>query len=207
MIGLTHPLLEACGVRHAFGVRDAPEPPGLVCPTQVHGTAVATVRGGQPEPAQADAILGRQPGCPVGIVTADCVPVLAGLRDGSAVAAIHAGWRGLAAGVVTAAIAALRESAPVSAEVVAVIGPHIGICCYEVDDPVLVPLRARFGELGAATRPSGADRPGHRLLDLGALVAWDLERAGVSVEARAAVPDACTRCDAVRFHSFRRDGT
>jgi YfiH family protein len=202
---IRHPLLDAVGVEHGFGVRDAPPPAGLVGVRQVHGNVVATLEpSGGPSCEEADAVASCQPGRPVGVVTADCVPILAATRDGLAVAAIHAGWRGLAAGVVEAGIAALRGlcDGPHS-EIVAVIGPHIGAACYEVDAPVLDALRARFGAaVDAASEPS---RTGHRRLALGELVALALSDAGVDGERMAALSGACTACDAVRFHSYRRD--
>ena len=139
--------------------------------------------------------------------TADCVPVLACSDDGLAVAAIHAGWRGLAAGVLEAAVAALRARSREGVELVAVIGPHIGSCCYEVDEPVLRPLRDRFGaDLEGTLLPSVPRREGHYRVDLGRLSTIALLRAGIDKNHLGSVEDACTRCDAARFHSFRRDG-
>jgi hypothetical protein len=107
--------------------------------------------------------------------------VLAASRDGAAVLAIHAGWRGLAAGVVEQGIAALQARSPAGTRLRAVVGPHIGACCYEVDEPVVVPLRVRFGAgLDAALRPAEAGRPGHWMLDLASLVAVELQRMGIS---------------------------
>ena len=198
---IEHPLLRACGVRHGFGTRGEAPPAGLRRPRQVHGARVA-----DPEQCaagiDADAVVARAPAPPVGVVTADCLPVLAASADGRAVAAIHAGWRGLAAGVIGAGIDALRRAAP-GQELRAVIGPHIGRCCYEIDAPVLDALRYFDAELDAAT---SASRPGHRFLDLGALARIALVRAGVSAHEIGALPDACTFCDAQRFHSYRRDG-
>jgi len=197
---IEHPLLYACGARHGFGTRGDAPPAGLVRPRQVHGARVASAQqcaGG----VDADAVIstGRDP---IGVVTADCVPVLAASADGGAVAAIHAGWRGLAAGVIGAAIDALRHAAP-GQTLRAVIGPHIGPCCYEIDTPVLDALRYFDADLDAATT---ASRPGHRHLDLGALSRSALVRAGVSPSEVGAVAHACTSCDARRFHSYRRDG-
>lgn len=201
---MRHEILDDAGVRHGFGTRRSVPPPRVIRPRQVHGVRVAEVRDRGAEPGEADAIVSADRGCPVGIVTADCVPVLAAARDGSAVAAIHAGWRGLAAGVVEAGIDVLRGRAASGARLLAVVGPCIGICCYEVDDPVMQPLRERFGpELEAASRPAA---PGHWMLDLGALVLAELARCGVAAGDRGRLPDACTRCDAERFHSYRRDG-
>lgn len=200
---LRHLLLDSVGVRHGFGLRDGTAPAGVVRPVQVHGASVVTPRNG---PGEADAIVSTDTGFPVGIVTADCVPVLAATGDGRAVAAVHAGWRGLAAGVVANGMTALRRAGGGGSTLAAVIGPHIGLCCYEVDEPVLGPLRARFGDaVDDAVRPS-ADRPGHWMIDLGFLVDLDLERAGVSEQQRGRIQGACTFCDPGRFHSYRRDG-
>jgi YfiH family protein len=203
--GLRHDLLAACDVAHGFGTRASVAPQDTQRPLQVHGCAVATLsaRGGV-DPSEADAIVSDLPGRAVGVITADCVPILACCEDGSAVAAIHAGWRGLAEGVVAAGIEALRAASPPQARVCAVVGPCIGVCCYEVDAPVLDALGRRFGDLVvAAVRPS---REGHAYLDLAALVREDLLRSGLADEHCASLPNACTRCDAERFHSYRRDG-
>lgn len=205
---LLHPLLADCGVEHGFGLRGAPAPGGVVRPTQVHGCAVATVcESPSPPPGAADAVVCALPGVRVGVVTADCVPILLCTRDAGAVAAVHAGWRGLALGVVAAGVRALRRlAAPAGAggALVAAIGPHVGACCYEVDAPVTDALAASFpGSLAAALSPS---RPGHAMLDLGALAREALIRAGLRADAIGRLPDACTCCDAQRFHSYRRDG-
>jgi len=190
-------------VAHGFGLRDAPTPAGLLRPVQVHGSAVVVLRA-KPRAAlgEADAVVSSLAGVAVGVVTADCVPVLLASSDGSAVAAVHAGWRGLAAGVVEAGVRSLASlgAAPLRAAV----GPCIGACCYEVDDPVLDALRGRFGAaLDAALLPS---RQARALLDLAALARAALRGAGVRDADIETVPDACTRCDAPRFHSARRDG-
>ena len=202
MTQLRDPLLEGIGVAHAFGLRDSTAPDGLVRPRQVHGVAVAVVSGGGTDPAEADAVVSDDPDCPVGIVTADCVPILAADATGTVVAAIHAGWRGLAAGVVAEGVRVLAERSggrPLSAA----IGPHIGACCYEVDGPVIASLRDRFGaSLDDAVRPT---RPDHWLLDLGLLVAVDLGRSGVGASNRSRARADCTFCNPARFHSYRRD--
>jgi polyphenol oxidase len=196
---LEHPLLGAEGVRHGFGLRTSPARE-VRRPVQVHGAAVVRADADGPL-GEADAALATRPGVSVGVVTADCVPVL--VAAGPAVAAVHAGWRGLAAGVIPRALEALAASAPGAAPVAAV-GPCIRACCYEVDDPVLDALQSRFGAaLDAALRPA---RPGHALVDLAVLARVALLAAGVAEPRVGVVADACTRCDAGRFHSFRRDG-
>lgn len=200
MSGFLHdPVLAARGLAHGFGTRASPEP-ALCRPRQVHG-ALAVFSDGAAELGEADAVLTDTPGVRVGVTTADCVPIL--VAAGSAVGAIHAGWRGLASGVIENALAALAARAH-GGRVAAAIGPCIGGCCYEVDAPVLEPLRARYGAaLDAASVPT---RAGHARLDLGALVETALARAGVAAVALGVAARLCTRCDAARFHSFRRDG-
>jgi polyphenol oxidase len=197
---LQHPLLQACGVGHGFGTRGDAPPPALLRPRQVHGARVVQAQECAPG-VDADAVVTRAQQ-PIGVVTADCVPVLAATADGRAVAAIHAGWRGLAAGVIEAGIDALRREAA-QEPLRAVIGPHIGPCCYEVDAPVLNALRHFDADLDAAATQG---RPGHHLLDLGALARAALIRSGVSPREIGALAASCTSCDAQRFHSYRRDG-
>ena len=205
-MSLAHPLLAARGVRHGFGTRADAPPAGLLRPRQVHGAGVVMAEACRGA-TEADAVVAVARGGaghprPIGVVTADCVPVLAAAGDGVVVAAIHAGWRGLAAGVVAAGIDALRREAG-GAALCAAIGPHVGACCYEVDAPVLDALRYSDADLDAAIR---ASRPGHWWLDLGTLTRSALRRAGLVDDAIGAFAGACTSCDAERFHSYRRDG-
>jgi YfiH family protein len=160
--------------------------------------------GEEAEPGEADAIVSERPALPVGIVTADCVPVLIATPAGR-VAAVHAGWRGLAAGVIGEALSALGALSPEGvAGASAVIGPRIGTACYEVDEVVVDALARRFG---AATQAALiATRRGHWQLDLAKLARVDLVSGGVATQRVAALAGACTACDAERFHSYRRDG-
>jgi len=225
---LREPRLAALGLDHGFGTRAAPPPPDAVRPRQVHGAAVAEVVDGAAHPERADAIVATRGGPAVAVATADCVPVLLGAPGGEAVAAVHAGWRGLAAGVVEAGAGALARRVDALRDdslreggegggsptahrarvaLVAGIGPHVGPCCYEVDAPVVEALRRRFGgELDAALAPSRRGGPGHFLLDLGALARAALLRVGLAVGAVGAAAVRCTSCDRDRFPSYRRDG-
>ena len=201
---LTHPLLAERDVRHGFGVRGGGAPSDLWRPRQVHGSRLVVAEG-EPwsEPPPADAVATAQPGRAVGVATADCVPLLLASARGEWVVAVHAGWRGLAGGVVETAAAFLRARRPEGGWV-AVLGPHVGPCCYEIDEPVVAALRPRFGgDVDDALRPT---RPAHWRLDLGRLVRRALSRAGFDPARVGAIPDACTACDGERFHSHRRDG-
>lgn len=195
---LRDPALDARGVRHGFGLRTSLELP-LRKPRQVHGARVVWASVSN-ELGEADAVLTRERAVRVGVFSADCVPIL--IAASGAVGAVHAGWRGCAAGVIENALDELARAAP-GAEIVAAIGPCIGACCYEVDAPVLAPLRARYGSLlDCAITPT---RPEHAHLDLGLLAQFALARAGVAPAAIGTAARVCTRCDAARFHSHRRD--
>jgi YfiH family protein len=201
MSWIEHVLLREAGVPHGFGTRASPVRGDVRRPVQVHGAVVLSADSGCAL-GEADASVATRPGVAVGVVTADCVPVLVS-AGGGAVAAVHAGWRGLARGVIPRALEALAAAAP-GAGLVAAIGPSIGACCYEVDAPVVEAMRERFGAAAeGALRPV---RPGHALLDLAALARAALLAAGVPAASIGVVAGACTRCDAERFHSFRRDG-
>ncbi len=204
---LTHPLLRGRGVAHGFGVRGAAGPADPCRPRQVHGARVVSARECRASPPpEADAVVSEEAGVSIAVATADCVPILLSARGGEVVAAVHAGWRGLAQGVVEAGVDALRQAAGLApgCGIAAAIGPHIGACCYEIDEPVTAALETRFGEvLPEALRHVGS---GRAMLDLGAVTRRALERAGVSRGDMGLLRDACTRCDAERFHSHRRDG-
>ncbi|MDE0886395.1 MAG: polyphenol oxidase family protein [Myxococcota bacterium] len=202
---ITHPLLAELGIDHGFGTRSAQAPENLRRPHQVHGSAVVQAGAIDPSaPQDADAVVSDDPALPVGVITADCVPILVASASGAVVVAIHAGWRGLAQGVVAAGVRALIGLAGSRDGSVGVIGPSIGRCCYEVDAPVMDPLRERFGS--ALSEAAVLSRPGHHRLDLGQLVKVDLVRSGIARERVGLVDRGCTACDPERFHSYRRDG-
>ncbi len=206
MTPLRDPLLEVRAFDHGFAVPEAEVPAGLARARQVHGTAVVRAdQCGGDAPPEADAVISNTPGVGAAIVTADCVPVLLSTADGRAVAAVHAGWRGLALGVVERGVAGLAQEAGVApGELAAAIGPHAGPCCYEVDTPVLDALAERHED--ALRRAARAVRPGHALLDLGELTRAALARCGVSQQRIGRAGFACTCCDPRRFASYRRDG-
>jgi YfiH family protein len=206
MSALRHALLDGLHVEHGFGTRASPAPETLLRPKQVHGTRVVALDAALPLPAtlgEADAVVSLRRGLAIGVVTADCLPILVATPAG-AVAAVHAGWRGLAEGVVGAALDALSRLTADVAHGVAVIGPHIHAGCYEVDAPVVDALSRRFAaDLGDAL---AATRPGHWRLDLARLARADLVRSGLAAARVATLSGACTACDAERFFSYRRDG-
>jgi polyphenol oxidase len=180
---------------------------------QVHGREVRVVRSiDDPRAAAAaipdgDAVVTNAPGGAVGVMVADCVPVLLADRQGRAVGAVHAGWRGTCAGIATASIEALRREFGVPADqLVAAIGPSIGREHYEVGEVV----RAAFVAAGHAeaeiARWFSADAPGAPCrLDLWAANRDQLVAAGVAPEA-IHVAGLSTWAHAHWLESFRRDG-
>ncbi len=190
--------LRDLGVDHGFGTRrsEAVAIPGLITRKQVHGTVLVRVPGSETE---ADALWTDQPGVAVGVVTADCVPLLLVSMDVPVAAAIHAGWRGSAACIAEHAVTEVaRASGLDPSRFVAVVGPHIGPCCYEIDQVV----RERIDE---ASVFSPSRRSGHYMLDLFALNRLQLVRAGVR-EDRIGRVGGCTACAESLYYSYRRDG-
>ena len=162
---------------------------------QVHGTRV-TIEPAHDEP-ETDAAVTRTPGVVLAIQTADCLPVLFCADDGSEIAAAHAGWRGLSAGVLENTLAAMR--APCR-NVLAWLGPAIAAQSYEVGGEV----REAFLEHDpAAAQALTATRPKHWSCDLYALARQRLKRAGVTRISGGGL-DTFTN---PRLHSYRRDGT
>jgi YfiH family protein len=164
---------------------------------QVHGSRVVRHPGRADHPPEADAVVALEAGRVCAVLTADCLPVFLCDRAGTRVAVAHAGWRGLAAGVLRATVGALG-GAP--AELMAWLGPAIGPTAYEVGDDVVAALEAGSGpDLSPAFLPHG-DR---WLLDMYLAARLQLEHAGVPAVHGGSL---CTFSDPQRFFSFRRDG-
>ena len=160
---------------------------------QVHGTTVVLNDGLQVTTPEADAQVAFGPGKVCAVLTADCLPVLFCSRSGDRVAAAHAGWRGLAAGVLEQTVKALEWT---PSGIMAWLGPAIGPDAYEVGDEVVENFEAEF--------PRGFKRNGDRwLMDLYALARIRLEAAGVTSIYGGGF---CTWTDSKRFFSYRRDG-
>jgi polyphenol oxidase len=160
---------------------------------QVHSGRVVGI---EEAPCKADALVSRAPSEAVRVVAADCVPILLARRDGSAVAAVHAGWKGTLARIAESAAAALRGSG--RAELVAYVGPAVGACCYRVGPE----RRALFEEAFPGWVPPGSDGP---VLDLKDLNVRQLHAGGLGPGA-IHVEERCTACDVDLCCSYRRDG-
>ena len=203
MSALESALLRAAGFRHGFSTRPwdfkndrdrSEEAVSLIlrlprertyCVSQVHGARAVRAEGDVAAVAkeEADALVATEPGTAASVRVADCVPILLASSKTGAVAAVHAGWRGVVLRVVDAAFQLGDFD-------LAAIGPCIGVCCFEIGDEVATKLaphvRDGHGDLRAAVRAQ--------------LRAHDLQDAHIDDVG------GCTMCDPARFFSFRRDG-
>jgi polyphenol oxidase len=208
-------ILGAAGLLHAFPERGATDadivrelglPPGaaIVQVKQVHGADAIDAALAGPDRC-ADALVARADDgrVAVGVRVADCVPVLVGDDATGDVAAIHAGWRGIVAGIVRAGVERLGASGSRSGatRLVAAIGPCIGPCCFEVGRDVAEQIvRASHG-----ARVIIAERGDKAYVDLRAAVRAQLLAVGVK-GTRIDDVAGCTKHETARFYSFRRDG-
>jgi YfiH family protein len=173
----------------------------LVTVYQVH-SAHCVVAGDElwtdEERPRADALVTDRPGVLLGVLTADCAPVLLADREAGVVGAAHAGWKGAIGGVTDSTIAAMESLGASAARIVAAIGPCIARQSYEVDEG----FRARFcADDGANARFFEAGRKGHHQFDLEGYVAARLESAGIVAVERMGLD---TYADPDRFFSYRR---
>jgi polyphenol oxidase len=212
------------GVRHFFGTRhhadllafDVGVPARqsgvrgrgwLLSVKQVHGTDALVVDRPLTESDQFsggwDALVTDQPGVTVAVRTADCVPVLVYDPRRHVVAAIHAGWRGAVAGIVSKTLMLMENRfRSTRSDLRVSIGPSAGPCCYEVDDPVLSQLRTGLSDWELVV----CDYTGHKAqLDLKALIRRQVEDEDVSATSVSSV-NLCTICHDQLFYSYRREG-
>ena len=192
----TRSLAETCPLPHeaVFGL------------TQVHSSTIVEIDGSHvPQEVrrlEADGLVTARPATVLAIRVADCVPVLLSTPDGRAVAALHAGWRGLAGGILESGVQSLcRISGMEPDRLLAAAGPAIGPCCYEVD--------AETGRRIAARAPRGVLAEPHAegkvMADLWQAALGQLHAAGLDPGCTEAVR-TCTRCHPDILHSYRRDG-
>jgi len=171
-----------------------PAPPTWL--KQVHGTQVVELPSANNQPPQADASVSRTAGPVCAVMTADCLPVLLCDTGGRVVAAAHAGWRGLAAGVLEATVHAMAV-APET--LLAWLGPAIGPQAFEVGSDVVQAFVERHAEARQAFRQTSEH---HWLADIYQLARLRLHAAGVT---QVSGGGFCTYEDAERFYSYRRD--
>ncbi len=178
------PLVAFDWLRHEFGTRHTEPLSGrVVTLRQTHSDIVWTVRQSEGCLGDGDALITDEPGLLLAIRTADCVPILLADPVRRVVAAVHAGWRGTVAGILTQTLGQMRahyETNPL--DVVAAVGPAIGPCCFEVGPEVPLPVVDRRADLWKANREQ-------------------LTKAGVG---QIWVAERCTMCEPETFYSFRR---
>jgi YfiH family protein len=182
----------------------------VVTVTQVHGEGIVKIDGtgmidGKIDPrfVQADAMITDARGIAIGIETADCVPVLLLDPERPAVAAVHAGWRSTVKKIVQKTVSKMeKEYGADPRKLVAGFGPAIGPECYEVDEPVMGPLRQAFPFWSEVTGERGDGRWG---LDLVKANKRELTQIGLREENIHSV-GLCTACNRDRFYSFRAEG-
>ncbi|MFQ5775458.1 MAG: peptidoglycan editing factor PgeF [Kiloniellaceae bacterium] len=173
----------------------------LVTAYQVHSNRVAVVERPWPRDRapQVDALVTTRPGVALGVLSADCAPVLLADPKAAVVGAAHAGWRGALAGIVEAVVEAMVELGARRADIVAGIGPTIGRRSYEVGPEFPAPFMEQARDNRDFFRP--APRDGHFMFDLKGYVARRLAAAGVG-NAQILPGDTCTQ--EARFFSYRR---
>jgi YfiH family protein len=192
------------GIRYGFGFENELVPQALQSlwderpvKKQVHGIHAAHITAPRQEAGHADAFYTSQPGIPVSVITADCLPLLLARRDGARVAAVHAGWRGLYDGIIPSVLDKLQAGE----DWVAVIGPTICAPCYEISEELAADFAQRFSAMA-----SGDVLPTHRHLDLRAVAEHQLRAAGVTQIEHVGGCTCCAR-DAQGeriFRSYRR---
>ena len=183
-------------LEHGFGTRLSPGWPGvnsfvgerLATAKQVHSNHVLRVRTSGPQ-GEGDALISDEPGVGLTIRTADCLPILIADPRNRAIAAVHAGWRGVVSEIASKAVEAMtREFGSRPQDLVVAIGPAIGPCCFEVGP-----------EVAAQFRLSGRTK-----VDLIETACRQLGRNGVSLR-QISASGLCSYCDSELFESYRRD--
>jgi YfiH family protein len=175
------------GIEHGFGTRHSGlTQDEMASLKQIHSNLVLVAdRAGLA--GEADALVASLPGVTVSIRTADCLPILLADARTGAVAAVHAGWRGTAAGIVGKTLERMTaEYGSCAADIVAAIGPGIGQCCYEVGEEVARQFGERAGKI-----------------DLAEHNRRQLASAGVE---QIEIASPCTFCEGETFYSYRREG-
>jgi YfiH family protein len=188
----------------AFGIAQE----ALVTVRQVHGSDILVIDEPNEDYShfltlESDAIITNQSGVMIGVCVADCAPILLLDPEKRVIAAVHAGWQGTAAGLVSKTVAGMRSLFNCDPGTLRVaIGPCISKCCYEVDAPVRQAFAQSQIPWEACAEPNGE---GKWLLDLGSANRELLLLAGVPGSA-IQVSDMCVSCQRERFFSYRRDG-
>lgn len=173
---------------------------------QVHGdrVVVAGEPGVEPWP-EADGLVTRDPRATLVVLVADCAPLFLADEESGVVGLAHAGWRGTLAGIAAAAVRTMEALGARPDRVRAYVGPHIGPCCYEVDERLADRFRDAFGDVTAARDMIRPGRPGHAFLDLARANRAALVRSGVPTD-KVEDSGLCTACRTDLFYSHRGEG-
>ena len=188
-----------CDMKLAVGIHDG----RIITMKQVHGDNIVEVKDKSlKEAGEADGMVTAEKDIYLGVLTADCLPLLFVAPKQKLVAAVHAGWRGTLAGLAEKTVHFFKTQYDVEADELEVaLGPSIGVCCYEVKDDVAGPLMKRWGKL---TTPSIVVKKGKSFINLRRLNRDILRASGVPGN-RLFQVGPCTSCAADEFFSYRRE--
>ncbi len=187
--------------RRRVGLAAGFNPSQLVVTKHVHGTDVWRVDEPLPSPPQFDGMISNQPGVVLGAFAADCLPLVFADANARVCGAAHAGWRGTVNRIAVNLVTRMSELGATPHNIICIIGPSIGPCCFEVGDEVVAEFRRAFGD------PEGlvVQGPNKHHIDLRVATRIQLEKAGLSPNhIDSSLP--CTMCNPTRFFSYRRDG-
>jgi YfiH family protein len=188
-----------CDMKLAVGIHDGK----VVTMRQMHGDNIVEIKDDKlKEAGEADGMVTAEQGVYLGVLTADCVPILFIAPKQKLAAAVHAGWKGTVAGIAEKTVRLFKSRygvEPVNLEVA--LGPSIGVCCYEVRDDVAGPLMKQWGRL---TTPSIRVAEGKTYVNLSRLNRDILRAAGIPGSQLFQV-GPCTACSPVEFFSYRRE--
>jgi polyphenol oxidase len=189
-----------CDMKLAVGIHDG----RIITMKQVHGDHIVEVKDTKiKEAGECDGMMTRERGAYLGVLTADCVPILFVVAEQKIAAAVHAGWRGTLAGIAAKTVDTLREKYGVAADgIEAALGPAIGTCCYEIKGDVSNPLIKKWGKIADSALQTRAQKT---FLDLRSLNRAILEKAGIPSK-QIFVIGPCTCCVPDEFFSYRREG-
>lgn len=189
-----------CENRRRVALAMGVTPAALATLFQVHSPDVVNVSApfaGESRP-RADALVTARPGLALGVLTADCAPVLFADPEAGVIGAAHAGWKGALSGVLENTVAAMEDLGAGRAGILAALGPAISAANYEVGPEFVERFHAAEPSNARFFRPSG--RQGHALFDLGGYVLARLSAAGIAADHVA----RCTYADDTAFYSYRR---
>jgi YfiH family protein len=188
-----------CDMKLAVGIHDGK----VVTMSQMHGDNIVEVKDDKlKEAGEADGMITGEKNIYLGVLTADCVPLLLIAPKRKLAAAVHAGWKGTLGGIAEKAVRLLQDCYEVEpADLEVALGPSIGVCCYEVKEDVAAPLMKKWGPL---TTPSIRVAAGKTFVNLSRLNR-DIVRAAGVPGAQLHQIGPCTACSPDEFFSYRRE--